>query len=209
MGRLAAQRLLLVVVGEDDVELPILTLPGAEEVVLETRDETVFADHQRHPLRRSTVEGHAVAGSHKADDRVIALPSAAIGDRFQAALGIAQFVQNLFDHGRVDRIDLGFEVEVVVVAQLDFGSNLHDRLEDKRLAFLGLGHFHFRGSERRQVRLSHRFAERFVDQLFDGLVEDRGRTEETFENRARCLAGPEPGHVRLSREPAHGRFDGA
>ena len=57
VGLLAAQRLFLVVLGEDDVELALVALRGAQEMVLEARDEPILAQDQRHALRRAAVEG--------------------------------------------------------------------------------------------------------------------------------------------------------
>jgi hypothetical protein len=85
VGRLAAQRLFLVVVREDDVELALLALRGADEMVLEARDQPVVAEDERHPLRRPAVERLAVAGADEADDGVVALLGAAVGDRLQGA----------------------------------------------------------------------------------------------------------------------------
>ena len=53
VGRLAAQRLFLVVVREDDVELALTALGEADQVLLEARDEVAFAQDQRHAARTS------------------------------------------------------------------------------------------------------------------------------------------------------------
>jgi len=51
VGLLAAQRLFLVVLGEDDVELALLALGCPHEVVLEARDQVALAQDKGHPIR--------------------------------------------------------------------------------------------------------------------------------------------------------------
>ena len=98
-------------------------------------------------------KGDAVARADEGDDGVVALLGAAAGDRLEGGLGVAQLVEHLLDHRLVDRLDLGLEPEVLVVAELDLGPNLHDRLEDDRLALLALGDLDLGLSQGREILL--------------------------------------------------------
>ena len=82
--------------------------------------------------------GCAVARPDERDDRVVAVPGAAILDGGERRVLVAQLLEDLVDPGVVDRLDLGAEVEVLVVAELDLGPDLDGRLEDERLALLRL-----------------------------------------------------------------------
>ena len=138
VGGLAGQLGLRVVVGEGDVELGRAADLEPDEVRLEARDEPLLAEDQRHPLGGAALERLAVAGPDERDDRVVAVLRAAALDRGQRRVLVAQLLDDLVDPGVVDRVDLGPEVEVLVVAELDLRADLDGRLEDERLALLGL-----------------------------------------------------------------------
>ena len=87
---------------------------------------------------RAALERLAVARPDERDDRVVAVLRAAILDRGERRVLVAQLLDDLVDPGVVDGLDLGREVEVLVVAELDLGADLDGRLEDERLALLGL-----------------------------------------------------------------------
>ena len=75
-----------------------------EQVRLEARDEALLAEDQRHPLRRArprTARRRAVPT--KRDDRVVAVLGAAILDRRERRVLVAQLVEDLVDPGVVDR----------------------------------------------------------------------------------------------------------
>ena len=111
--------------------------PGlqADEVVLEARDQAVLADDQRHPLGRAAVERHAVLGAREPDDGVVAfLRRRAPRPAASVAFWSRSSSMTVVDLGLVDGLDLGREVEVLVVAELDLRADLDGRLEDERLA---------------------------------------------------------------------------
>ena len=75
----------------------------------------------------------------KRDDRAVALLGAAVLDRLERRLLSRSSSTTFSTIVVVDGLDLGLEREVLVVAELDLGPDLHGRLEDERLALLGLG----------------------------------------------------------------------
>ena len=140
---LAAERLFLVVVREDDVEFALVSVGRAEKVVLKTGDEPVLAEDERHAIRRAAGECDSIAGADEGQDGIVALLAAAVRDRLERTLVLSQLVENLLDHGLVDGLDFRLEAEMFVVADRDVWPDLHDRLEDERLALFALGDLHF------------------------------------------------------------------
>ena len=110
--------------------------------------------------------------------------------------------------GVVDRLDLGLEVEVLVVAELDLGADLDGRLEDERLALLGLDDLDVGVRQRQDLLLDERVAVGRLDEPVDGLVEDGAVAEDALEDAARRLAGPEAGDAGPLREGPDGLADG-
>ena len=106
-------------------------------------------------------------------------------------------------------LDLGPEVEALVVAELDLGPHLDRGLEDERLALLGLHDVDVGIGQRQDVLLDERLAVGVLDEVVDGLVEDRAGAEVALEDRARRLARTEAGDARSAREAADGVIDGA
>ena len=70
---------------------------------------------------RPALERLAVARADERDDRVVAVLGAAVLDRGEGRVLVAQLLDDLVDPGVVDDLDLGLEVEVLVVAELDLG----------------------------------------------------------------------------------------
>ena len=143
MSGLAAERLFLVVVREHDIELALISFGRAEEVVLETGDEPVLAEDERHAIRRAAREGDSVASADEGQHGIVALLAAAVRDRLERTLVLSQLVEDFLDHGLVDGLDFRLEAEMFVVADRDVRPDLHDRLEDERLALFALGDLHF------------------------------------------------------------------
>ena len=121
-------------------------------------DQPLLAEDQRHPLGAAALERLAVARPGERDDRVVAVLRAAALDRGQRRVLVAQLLEDLVDPGVVDGLDLGPEVEVLVVAELDLGRHLDGRLEDERLALLGLDDLDIGVRQRQEVLLDHRLA---------------------------------------------------
>ena len=71
-----------------------------DELVLEARDQAVLADDQRHPLGRAALERDAVAGPLVLDHRVVALLRAAVLDRRERRVLVAQLLDDLVDLAR-------------------------------------------------------------------------------------------------------------
>ena len=138
MGRLAGHRRLRVVLRERDVELGRVADLEPDEVRLEARDEALLAEDERHPLGRPALERLAVLRADERDDRVVAVLGAAILDRGERRVLVAQLLDDLVDPRVIDRLDLGLEVEVLVVAERHLRADRDRRLEDERLALLGL-----------------------------------------------------------------------
>ena len=136
MRRLAGEAGLRVVVRERDVELGVLADTQPDQVVLEARDQPVVADDQRHAIRRSALERLAVARAREGDDGVVALLGGPVLDRLEDRVLVAQLVEDLLDLLVVDRLDVGREVEVAVVAEANRGPDLDERRVDERLALL-------------------------------------------------------------------------
>ena len=103
--------------------------------------------------------------------------------------------------GVVDRLDLGRELEVRVVAELHLGPHLDRRLEPERLALDGLDDLHVRVRQRHDVLLDDRLAIRVLHEVLDGLVEDGARPEDALEDRPRA---PCPGGIRRPGSGATG-----
>ena len=83
----------------------------------------------------------AVPGADERDHRVVAVLGAAVLDRPQRRILVAQFPDDLIDAGVVDLVDLGGEIEVPVIAELEVRPDRDGRLEDERLALFGLDDF--------------------------------------------------------------------
>ena len=209
MRRLAGELGLRIVVGEGDVELGRAADLEAGEVGLEARDQPLLAEDQGHPLRAAALERLAVARPLERDDRVVAVLRAATLDRRERRVLVAQLLEDHVDPGVVDRVDLGTEVEVFVVAELDLGRDLDGGLEDERLALLGLDDLDLGVGQRDESLLGEGFAVGILDEVLDGLVEDRARAEMTLEDGAWRLARPEPGDPGPARQQADGGVDGA
>ncbi len=209
MRLLAGQLGLRVVVGEGDVELGRAADLEADQVGLEARDQALLAEDQRHPVGAAALERLAVPRPDERDDRVVAVARPAVLDRGERRVLVPQLLDDLVDPGVVDGLDLRLEVEVLVVAELDLGRHLDGRLEDERLALLGLDHLDVRVGQRHEVLLDHRLAVAVADEVLDGLVEDDARAEVPLEDRSRSLAGAEAGDARVARQPADGVVDGA
>ena len=181
----------------------------ADEVVLEARDEPVVADDQRHPLGRPALERCAVDAALELDDGVVALLGTAVLDGRQAAVLVAKLLDDAIDLGVVDGLDLGPEIEVLVVAENDLGADLDGRLEDERLALLGLDDLDVRVREGQQRLLDEGVAVRVLHEPVDGFVEDGAGAEDRLEDAAWRLAGPEAGDSRPLRERSDGLADRA
>ena len=76
-----------------------------DQVRLEAWDQPLLAEDQRHPLRAAALEGDAVARPGERDDRVIAVLGAAILDRGERRVLVAQLLDDLVDAGVVDGLD--------------------------------------------------------------------------------------------------------
>ena len=122
-----------------------------DQVRLEPRDQALLAQDDRHPLGAAALERLAVARPDERDDRVVAFLRPAILDRRERRVLVAQLVEDLVDARVVDRLDLGPEVEVPVVAELDLRADLDGGLEDQRLALLGLDDLDIRIGQRQEV----------------------------------------------------------
>ena len=193
---LPGQLRLGIVVGERDVELGRPADLEAEQVGLEARDEALLPEDQRHPLGGAALERLTVTRPDERDHRVVAVACAAAFDGGQGRVLVAQLVDDLVDPVVVDGLDLRPEVEVLVVAELDLGRHLDGRLEDERLALLGLDDFDVGVGQRQEFLLDQRLAIGVLDEVLDGLVEDGARAEVSLEDRARRLARAEAGHAR-------------
>ena len=112
------------------------------------------------------------------------------------------------DLGVVDRLDLGREVEVRVVAEGDLGRHLDGGGELERLALLGLDDIDAGLGQRHEALLEDRVAVGRLEQEIDGLVEDRAGTEHPLEHEPGRLAGPEPGNLRPPGQAADRLVDG-
>ena len=209
MGRLAGHRRLRVIVRERDVELRRVTDLEPDQVRLEARDEALLPEDERHPLGRPAIERLAVAGADERDDRVVAVLRATVLDSCERRVLVAQLLDDLVDPGVVDRLDLGLEVEGPVVAERHLRADRDGRLEDERLALLGLDDLDVGVRQREDVLLDERLAIGVLHQVIDGLVEHDARTEVPLEDGSRRLAGAEAGDPGPPREGADGRVERA
>ncbi len=157
-GGLVGEGRLGVVLGEGDVEAGRLAGLEPHDVGLEPGDQALLAEDQRHSLARAALERDAVAAARVADDHEVAVLRAAIDDRAEAGVLVAQLIDDLLDLGLVDRLDLGLEVEAAVVAERHLRPDLDVRGEDDGLALLTLLDVHLGLGERQDLLLdaSHR-----------------------------------------------------
>ena len=150
------------------------------------------------PLGRAALEGHAVAGALEGDDRVVALLGPPIGHRLEVRLAVAQLVEDLLDHRLVDGLDFRLELEVLEIAELDLGPYLDGRLEEDRLALLGLHEFHLGGGERvRDPVRAWPLGTASSTSMLEGLVQDGRGAEDSLHDRPGRLARPEAGYAVL------------
>ena len=181
-----------------------------DEVGLEARDQALLAEDQRHPVGRAALERLAVAVPDERDDRVVAV-LARRGPRPAAErrVLVAQLLDDLVDPGVVDGLDLGPEVEVLVVAELDLRADRTVALKTSGLPSSAWTISTSAFASGRMSSLDERLAVGVLDQVLDGLVEDDARAERSLEDGARRLAGPEARHAGAAREPADGIADRA
>ena len=90
-----------------------------DEVALEARDHALAADDERQALGRRALDRLAVALADEADDREVAVLGAAILDRHERRLLVAQLLDDLVDLLVGDLVDLGREGKARVVAERD------------------------------------------------------------------------------------------
>jgi hypothetical protein len=119
---------------EGDVEVGRRRRRAADEVGLEARDQPLLAEDQRHPVGRPALERLAVARPDERDDRVVAVLRAAVLDRAEGRVLVAQLLDDWSTRASSIVVDVGLEVEVPVVAERDLGADGDGRLEDERLA---------------------------------------------------------------------------
>ena len=198
---LAAQRLLdLLVLGEGHVELADVVRLHPLEVLLEAGQDALLADDHRQAFARAALERLAVDRPLERDRGVVAVLELPVLDRGQRRVLVTQVVDDLVDLAVVDGLDLGPEVEALVVAELDLGADLDGRLEAKGLPLLGLQDLDVGVGERQDPLLDDRLAVGVLDEVVDGVVEDRGGADDPLQDVARRLAGPEPGDPMAARE---------
>jgi len=190
--------------GNVDVELALLALGHPHDVVFETRVQPVLAQDEGHLIRRPADELGAVAQTVERHDRKVTVRGGAAFHRLQVGLAVAQFVHHLLDHRLVDGLDLGLEREVLEVAELDLRPDLQGRLEDDRLALLGLGDLDLGRSQRHDLLLAHGLAHGILDEEIDGFFHDRRGTDHSLDDGPRRLAGPESRDAVLLRKAASG-----
>ena len=207
VGGLPGQLGLGVVVREGDVEFGRAADLQAEQIALEARDQSLLAEDDRHPLRRPALERLAVARPDERDDRVVTVLRAAAFDRGEGRVLVAQLLEDLVDARVVDGVDLGTEVEALVVAELDLGRDLDGRLEDERLPLLGLHDVDVGVGQREDVLLDEGLAVGVLDEVLDGVVEDRAGPELALEDGPRGLARSEARDLGPARQVAHGVVD--
>jgi hypothetical protein len=207
--RCACEARLRIVVREGDIELGRLTDPQTDQVRLEAGDEPLLADDDRHPVGGAALERLAVARPDERDHRVIAVLGAPVLDRGERRVLVPQFLDDPVDLRVVDRLDLGPEVEVRVVAERHLRPDLDGRLEDDRLALLGLDDLHLRIRQRQDRLFDERLAIRGLDEMLHGLVEDDARAERPLEDGPRRLAWSEARDARPTREALDGLVDRA
>ena len=204
MRDLARERRLAVVLGERDVELGRFADLDADEVRFEPGDQALLADDQRHPLGRAALERLPVLGADERDDGVVAVLGAAVLDGCEGRVLVAQLLDDLVDPRVVDVIDLGREVEVAIVAERDLRADRDRRLEDERLALLGLDDLDVRVAQRQDRLLDDRLAVGVLHQVIDRLVEHDAGPEMALEDGSRRLAGAEAGHAGPPGERSYG-----
>ena len=200
----AAHRRDVEILGNVDVELALLALRHSHDVIFETRVQPVLAKDEGHLIRRPADELGAVAQTVERDDHEVAVSGGAVLHRLQVSLAVAQLVDDLLDHRLVDGLDLGLEREVLEVAELDLRPDLQGRLEDDRLALLGLGDFDLGGSQRHDLLVAYGLPHGILDEEIDGFFHDRRGTDHSLDDGPRRLAGPESRDAVLLRKAASG-----
>ena len=143
------------------------------------------------------------------DDRVVPVLRAAVLDRREGRVLVAQLLDDLVDPGVVDGLDApGRTGSSRSRRASTSGPDRDGRLEDERLALLGLDDLHVGVGQGQDVLLDERLAIGVLHQVVDRLVEDDARAEVALEDRSRRLAGPEAGDAGPAGEGADGRVKG-
>ena len=190
----ALQGLVLVVERERDLELGRVARPQAHQVLLEAGNEALLADHDGHPLHRAALERLTVARPDEADHGPVVVLGAPLVHRHEGGLLVAQLVHDAVHLRVVDGVDVGREREGPVVAELDLRADRDRGRVPEWLALLRLDDVDRRAADREQLGLlCHRLAIGPLDELLDGLVEDRSGAQLALNHGSGRLPGPEPG----------------
>ena len=110
-------------------------LAQPDQVVLETGDEALPTQDQRHPLAGRALDRLAIARALEADHSVVVGRRATTLDGHQRGLLVAQLLDDLVDQFVVDRVDRDLEGIVAVGTQLYLGPHGQGDAIRRALAF--------------------------------------------------------------------------
>ena len=206
LGHLALERRQLagvigarVIVRERHLDGHRLASFGADQLILETRDEGVRAKLQLLAFGATALERLAVDVAGEIKDQDIALFGFALAfDRFAALLLAGHPFQRVVDV-LIARLGFGtHQGQGRKIHRCDLRHQLHRQIVLQVLTFVELGDFNLRLGCRTIAALVERLLAGFVDRLFQNLAQQRAAIA-LFQQRRRHFARPKPGQVQRRR----------
>ena len=208
-GRILALELLRRIVrGEGDVEFPRLADLGADELVLEARDQLAGAELDRHVLALAPLERLAADLAFEIDDDEVAVcgrvPLLGVGPVLRRT---GELLELLVHRGLVDFDGQAIELEIVDVGGRDLGKRFEADGDLGVLARLvALVEFDLRLQRRTDVLLAEQLLHAVLDRALQSLAAQAFAVHLADQVR-RHLAGAEARHPHLRRDALHFGLD--
>ena len=198
------QRRLLVVLGEGHLNGGRIADLRANELRLESRNESVGANHDRHALGRCAVDCKAAVNAIaiEGDDRVVAHLRATIGDWGQRCVAVAQVVDDRFDLRLVRLFERWLKGVAAIVAELDLRRHWDHCGEGVGLTFDDRLRIDLWAGKRNDVGLHDRVAIAALDQDLGRLVENAVDAGEALNDGAWRLPWAEAWDAVMTRHMA-------
>ncbi len=207
-GGAAFQIIGVVIFGERDVERALLVRLGADQLVFKARYEPAGADLDRHALALPAFERLSIDLALIVHDDEVALLSGVVGGcGIIALLPLRELLQPLVHLGVGGFGSETLELQALDLRRRDIGKGFHLNRDNGVLAgFAALLQVDRRLHRRAKPLLGHQLLDTFLNRSFKGLLL-QGRSVHLSNEIRRNLAGAEPGHPHLRRNPLHLTID--